>query len=235
MAAPLVATAILVAAWTGALGERGPVASCGTGQTTAGQTTRGGASSVVVGAFHFPESELLGEIYADALRAKGIAVTTQFGFDSREVSYPAVCTGQITIMPEYNGALLTTSVNPQSTAFTTGQVDMALEAELPPSLMIGEQAQAQDRDSVTVTQAFARKYHLRSIVDLAPIVGNMEFGGPQEFQGREQGTLGLRQKYGLTPKGFTFLNDDSGPQSIEALVSNQVQAADIFTSDPWNK
>jgi hypothetical protein len=39
---------------------------------------------VVVGSANFPESELLGEIYAEALEAKGVHVTRDLGIGSRE-------------------------------------------------------------------------------------------------------------------------------------------------------
>jgi osmoprotectant transport system substrate-binding protein len=218
--------ATLLATRAGAGPDPAPVASCGAVATAPSR-----AQDVVVGSANFPESELLGEIYADALQAKGIPVTRDFGFGSREVYYPLVCTGQITVMPEYNGALLTTSVAPGSTAIGTGQVDAALRADLPPSLMILNPAQAQDSDSVTVTQATVAKYHLTSIASLRGVAADLVIGGPQEFLGREEGLDGLSLKYGLTFKRFQFL-DDSGAGSIQALVSGRVQAADIFTSDP---
>src|SRR3712207_6024604 len=86
------------------------------------KTDGGGAGSVVVGSANFPESQLLGELYAQALEAKKIKVTRKFNIGSREVYYDQVKSGAITIMPEYNGALLTTSVDPKSDAVTTNDV-----------------------------------------------------------------------------------------------------------------
>ena len=88
------------------------------------------SGSVVVGSANFPEDELLAQIYADALQGKGIKVTTKFNIGAREVYYPEVVRGAITIIPEYNGALLSTSVDPKSTAITTAQVNAALTAKL---------------------------------------------------------------------------------------------------------
>jgi osmoprotectant transport system substrate-binding protein len=200
-------------------------------------TTRPAAAAgrpVVVGSANFPESELLGQIYADALRDRGIAVTTKLGVGTREAYYPKVCAGQITIVPEYNGALLTTSVDPESGAVTTGRVDAALKAQLPASLAILEPSSAQDKDSVTVTQAMAAKYHLTSITDLSRLPGTPVIGGSPQFYGREQGYAGLRSRYGLKRWAFLPL-DISGLQTIHALTSGEVQAADVFTTDPMIK
>jgi osmoprotectant transport system substrate-binding protein len=187
--------------------------------------------SVVVGSANFPEDELLAEIYVQALQAKGIKVTPKLNIGAREVYYPQIAKGAISIIPEYNGALLSTSVDPSSTAATTAGVDAALRAKLPSALGILNPAPAQDKDSVTVTQATATRYHLSSIADLKPDAKNMVFGGPPEFRTRADGLPGLKSYYGLTFKGFDPL-DESGPLTLSGLTSGKVQAADVFTTTP---
>jgi len=189
------------------------------------------SGSVVVGSANFPEDELLAEVYVLALQAKGVKVTSKFNIGAREVYYPQISKGAISIIPEYNGALLTTSVDPTSTAKTTAQVDAALTAKLPSTLEILSPSTATDSDSVTVTQAFAAKYHLKSIADLAPIAKNMVIGGPPEFKTRTDGLVGLKNNYGLTFKSFDPL-DESGPLTLAALQDGKVQAADVFTTTP---
>lgn len=187
--------------------------------------------SVVVGSANFPEDELLAQIYADALQGKGIKVTDQFNIGAREVYYPEVVKGAITIIPDYNGALLTTSVDTTSTAVSTAQVNAALPAKLPSSVEILNSAPAQDKDSITVTQATATKDHLTSISDLAPYAKDFVIGGPSEFQTRADGIVGLKKLYGLTFKSFSPL-DESGPITLSALQNGKVQAADVFTTTP---
>ena len=187
--------------------------------------------SVVVGSANFPEDEVLAQIYVDALQGKGIKVTPKFNIGAREVYYPEVVKGAITIIPEYNGALLTTSVNPKSTATSTEAVNAELKAKLPSSVEILDSAPAQDKDSITVTQATATKYHLTSISDLTPYAKDFVIGGPSEFQTRADGIPGLKNVYGLTFKSFQPL-DESGPITITALQSGKVQAADLFTTTP---
>ena len=192
----------------------------------------GGASgTVVVGSANFPESELLAEIYIQALQAKGIKVTPKLNIGSREVYYPQVEKGTISIMPEYNGTLLTVAVDKTSTAKTTAQVQAALAAKLPSTLEVLNPATAQDSDSVTVTAATAAKYHLKSIGDLKSVAATFSFGGPPEFKTRTDGLSGLKATYGLTFKSFVPL-DTSGPITLAALKDGKVQAADVFTTTP---
>ena len=222
-----------------AIGAALTLAACG---SSSGGSKASGSSSnpltgsaakgtVVIGSANFPENEVIAQIYSLALAAKGIKVTDKFNIGAREVYYPQVTKGALTIIPEYNGALLTTSVDPTSTAKTTAQVDAALSSKLPSTLEILSPSSAQDSDSVTVTQAFAAKYHLKSIADLKSIAKNMVIGGPSEFKTRTDGLIGLKANYGLTFKSFDPL-DESGPLTLAALTDGKVQAADVFTTTP---
>ena len=123
---------------------------------------------MVIGSANFPENEVLAEVYALALQAKGVKVSTKLNIGAREVYYPQVEKGAITIIPEYNGTLLSVEVDKTSTAKSTADVDTALAAGLPSTLTVLNPASAQDSDSMTVTQATAAKYHLKSIADLKP-------------------------------------------------------------------
>ncbi len=189
------------------------------------------SKGVVVGSANFPEDELLAQIYADALQGKGVKVTTKLNIGAREVYYPEVVKGAITIIPEYNGALLTTSVDPKSKAASTADVNAALKAKLPSSVEILNSAPAQDKDSITVTQATASKYHLNSISDLSSQAKNFVIGGPPEFRTRADGIIGLKNIYGLTFKSFQPL-DESSTITFTALQNGKVQAADVFTTAP---
>jgi osmoprotectant transport system substrate-binding protein len=193
----------------------------------------GSASSgtVVVGSANFPEDELLAQIYADALQGAGVKVSTKLNIGAREVYYPELTKGAISVIPEYNGALLTTSVDANSKATSTAEVNAALKAKLPSTAEILNSSAAQDKDSITVTQANAAKYHLKSISDLSSVAKNWVIGGPSEFKTRADGIVGLKNVYGLTFKSFSPL-DESGPITISALKSGKVQAADIFTTTP---
>jgi osmoprotectant transport system substrate-binding protein len=189
------------------------------------------SGTVVIGSANFPEDELLAEIYLQALQAKGIKATPKFNLGSRDIYYPQIRDGAITVIPEYNGSLLGDSVDPSSTATTTQQVDAVLTARLPSTLQILNPAPAQDKDSVTVTRATAAKYHLTSIGNLKPYAGNMVFGGAPETQTDWDGLPGLKRVYGLTFKGFDPL-DESGPITLAALTDGKVQVASVFTTTP---
>jgi osmoprotectant transport system substrate-binding protein len=207
------------------------LAACGSSNPLSSSSASG---SVVIGSANFPENELLAWIYSIALKAKGVKVTDKFNIGAREVYYPEIKKGAVSIIPEYNGTLLTVEVDPTSTAATTAQVNAELKAKLPKTMEILNSSSALDSDSVTVTQAFATAHHLTSsssIGALAPYASSMVFGGPPEFATRSDGIAGLKKNYGLTFKSFRAL-DESGPITIAALQDGTVQAADVFTTTP---
>ncbi|MEU5841348.1 ABC transporter substrate-binding protein [Rhodococcus sp. NPDC047139] len=186
--------------------------------------------SVVVGSANFPENVLLAEIYSQALEGAGTEVTRQFNIGSREIYYDQVASGAITLIPEYNGALLA-RIDPDSLAATTEDVNAALSESLPEGLEILTSAPGENKDALVVTEETAQRYNLTSIADLAPIAGELALGGPPEFETRQQGVVGLREVYGVEFREFVP-TDTGGPITIRALSDGTVQAANIFTTDP---
>jgi osmoprotectant transport system substrate-binding protein len=190
----------------------------------------GGAGTVTVGSANFPESQLLAELYAQALEAKGVKVTKKLNIGSREAYYPQLQSGGLTVFPEYNGALLA-YLDKNTKANTTETVNAELAQKLPSSLKLLDSSKAEDKDSVSVTQATAQKYNLKTLADLAPVGKNLVLGGPPEFKTRLQGALGLKSVYGADFKQFKSL-DTAGPITVAALKKGDVQAANLFTTDP---
>ena len=207
------------------------LAACGGDDETpsgAGTTSPAGVENVTVGSANFPESELLAEIYAAALEAKGIQVERQLGIGAREVTYGQLQSGDLTIMPEYNGALLQ-YLDQNATATTTQDVNTALAAALPAELQILDSAAAEDKDSLTVTQDTATQNSLTSIADLAPLSGDLVIGGPPEMKQRREQQF--KDVYNLEFKEWKAL-DVGGPLTVTALKDGNVQVANLFTTDP---
>lgn len=202
-----------------------PLASSGAGNQPAAA-----ADVVRVGSEQFPENQLLGEIYAQALEAKGVKVERKFAIGSRETYYPALQDGSIDVVPDYNGNLLL-FVKTDATVSSPADVLTALKAALPANLTVLNQAEAQNKDAFTVTRATAEKYNAKSIEDIVPFCGEITFGGPTQFQERAYGIAGMKKNYNCTFKGFKAL-DTGGPLTVQALKDGTIQGADLFTTDP---
>jgi len=186
---------------------------------------------IVIGSANFLEAELLAEVYAAALKAKGVDASTHLDIGSREVYLKAMQDGSITLLPEYTGGLLT-YYNKDSKATSPDDVYNALVKALPDSLAVLDKSAATDQDTITVTKKTADQYHLTSIGDLAKVAGNMTLGGSSEFQTRPYGPQGLKDVYGVVFKNYKVLSDSGGPLTVKALQTGLVQATDIFTTNP---
>ena len=63
--------------------------------------------AIVVASFDFPESEILAELYGQALRGRGYPVELVARLGTREVVEPALEQGKVDVVPEYLGTTLT--------------------------------------------------------------------------------------------------------------------------------
>lgn len=194
------------------------------------------SATLVVGSADFPESQIIAEIYAGALNAKGIQATTQPGIGSREIYYRALEDGSVQVIPDYSGNLLLfadTEATAQSADEIMDALPDALKEESPDmNIAVLEPAEAESKDALVVTQATAEKYGLTSLEDLAKVCGEITIGAPTTFQERAYGLPGLKEKYGCEPGGFEAINDGGGEATLQALLTDKVQAADIYTTTP---
>jgi osmoprotectant transport system substrate-binding protein len=226
--AGVAAVGLAVAGLAACGGSSNPVAA-DTSSASGGASGSASAGTITVGSGNFPEAVLLGEIYAGALKAKGVTVTKKLNIGSRETYIPALNDGSIDLIPEYSGNLLQ-YFDKNATATSSTDVFAALPKALPATLEVLQQSTAEDKDAVVVTKETADKYKLTSIADLAPVAKDLVFGGPPEFKTRAAGIPGLTAKYGVTFKEFKPL-DVAGPLTVNALKNGQVQAANLFSTD----
>ena len=241
MTAPLLRRLAAPAAALLAAAALAGCSSSSSGNPLAGSQPSG---SVVVGSDNFAESVLLADIYGQALKAKGYNVSYKLDIGSREVTYGLVKTGGITLKPEYNGALLSyldtlrKTTTPQT---STSQVDAAITKELDPGLEILDPSTAQDNDTLTLSKNEAAALHLSQGATISQFITALNgqplvIGGSPEFQTRYQGLTGLEQAYGLQTSQITYKSlDAGGPLTEAALTSGQVEAGDLFTTDPTIK
>jgi osmoprotectant transport system substrate-binding protein len=188
------------------------------------------SKAITVGSAAFPENEIIAEIYAQALEAKGITVRKKLNIGAREVYIPALKNGEIDLIPEYTGNLLT-YLDPKATASAPGAVTSTLAKVVPTGLTVLKPARAEDKDSLNVTAAFAKANRVKTIADLAKVNG-LRLAANPEFKQRAYGIPGLEKVYGIKGIAFTPISDGGGPATVKALVSGKVDVADIYSTTP---
>jgi osmoprotectant transport system substrate-binding protein len=246
-AALVLAAAALLAGCSSASGENNfstksfapstAVVSLPAGQPGAGKP------AVTLGTKNFSEQFILGELYAQALRAKGFTVHLRQDIGPTEVIDPGLLDGTIDLSPEYTGEIISTLTN-----IALGAPGGAADRAAPPPPQSWREAYEQaasfedrrgftllqptpfqDTDKVIVLKAFAARHHLRTIGQLAGL-GPLKLGSYAPEQTRYEGFVGLQQAYGLGNLQFVPLA--AGGPIFAAVDSGQVQVGDVFSTDP---
>ena len=184
---------------------------------------------IKIGSADFPESSLIAEVYAGALKAKGINASTTDPIGAREAYLKALSDGSVQVVPEYTNSLLT-FLDKEANAKGPDEIYAALLTTIPCDQLALQKSAAEDSNAIVVPKNVADKWQLKTISDLAKHAGEITMAAPAEFRTREQGLIGLKSTYNLTPKSFRPLGN---PQAIaSALKNGQAQAANIFSTDP---
>ena len=185
------------------------------------------ATPIIVGTKNFPEQYVLGQLYKQALEAKGFNVQYKENIASTELIDTSLKSGKITMYPEYTGIMLSVTFK-QKTLPKTAGATYALAKKL-----YGKRGQTllaqtpfQDVDVIAVTRATAKKYGLKSLRDLRK-VPNLSIAAFPEWETRWRDEIGAR--YGV--KGFDFV-PLAGISAYQLLDQKKVLAADVITTDP---
>ncbi len=214
------------------------VAACGSSKsssTTTATTTASTASgpgagkpAVTIGDKNFTEENILGQLYSQALVAKGYKVTLKENVGSSEIIYKALTSGQIDMYPEYTGTLLSAVANqtkePTSATAAYQEAKAFVEKD---GLTLLNYTPFYDSDALATLPSYASAHNLSSIADLKPLGKSVILGGPPEFATRYEGLLGLKQAYGVVP---TF-KPIAIELSYKALESGQVNTQVVFSTD----
>jgi len=204
-----------------------------TPQATGSAPSSAAVTTVKVGSANFAESEIVAELYAQALEAKGVTVQRTMKIGARDAYLQALKDGSIDLVPEYTGNLLL-AFDKTSTAKTAAEVTKALADKTPTGMTVLTASAAEDKDSYNVTKDFSAKYGITSLADLSKFTGTLRIGGMPELADRAYGPKGLSSVYGVDAAKMTLvpLSDGGGPLTVKALKDGSVDVADLYTTTP---
>jgi osmoprotectant transport system substrate-binding protein len=187
-----------------------------------------GKPAVKLGTKDFTEEFVLGELYKQALEAKGYTVNLKKNIGSTEIIDKALTSGQIDGYPEYLGVSVAVvarkDIIPKSDQET---YDLAKEFYEGRGQTISQQTPFFDVDAIATTKDFAEKNSLKSVADLKKL-DSFTVGARPEFKSRYQGLKGMQKVYGLNNAKFKQLA--LGIQ-YQALDKGDVDSANVFSTD----
>lgn len=208
------------------------VAGCGgddTGSADAADQPEGGAP-IRIGTKNFTEQYVLGELYRQALEAKGFSVELKSDIGSSEITHQALTGGGLDMYPEYVGVLLSEIADLRDRPRNArAAYELAKRFEERQGFTLLGATPFTDSNALAVTPAVARRHDVRELGDLDSLPGGRAtIGAPPEFETRYEGLLGLREVYGLD--GLEVEPLRIGTQ-YDALDNGEVDVAAVFTTD----
>jgi len=184
---------------------------------------------VRIGTKDFTEQFILGELYGQALRAKGFRVELKHDIGSSEIIHQALAGGGLDMYPEYVGVLLSEIASRRERPRSPTAAYRAARAfEERGGFTLLAMTPFSDSNALAVKPSFARRHRLRTVADLGRVPGAVRIGAPPEFRTRFEGLVGLTDRYGLA-------NVEVKPLAIgkqyRALEEGKVDVAAVFTTD----
>src|SRR5438552_5000131 len=183
--------------------------------------------TIIVGNKNFTEEFILGQLYGQALKAKGYTVKYAGSLGSSELADTAIKTGKINLLPEYTGVIVLDLAKQKSPKTAAATFAAAKKFEETRGLTLLNATPFYDSDTVSVLKSTAQKNGLKTIGDLKKL-GSFKYAGYPECDKRITCLLGLKQIYGLSNVKFVQI----GSISVESLLDHHtITGGDIFSTE----
>jgi glycine betaine/choline ABC-type transport system substrate-binding protein len=186
--------------------------------------------SITVGSKNFTEQFVLGNIYAEALKAAGYDVQTELNLGSEVIAFKSLKQGEIDGYPEYTGTALTSFYKVKVPEVPKDQQE-AFDAV--------EERLAEDNITALPPTPFENTYRLGMTKEKAEEVGNpttisdlegeaqdLSISGYPECRQRPDCLLGVQDTYGLEFNKFV-----ASQEPYQALDTGSADVAFIFSTD----
>ncbi len=200
--------------------------------------------TVRIGSDGFYESQLMAEIYAQALEAEGFGVERQLAIGARPARVEAFESGQIDLVPEYVGsglgfytvgaedpelaAIEVTGDGETNRANLQSALDIAGVGATVLAITAGE-----DTNAVVVRADTAEQLGLVTISDLAAVADQVSFGLPPECEVNALCRGALEDGYGIAwPPAQLELLPPCGAEMAGALEGNAIDVAWLCSTQP---
>jgi glycine betaine/choline ABC-type transport system substrate-binding protein/ABC-type proline/glycine betaine transport system permease subunit len=192
----------------------------------------GSKPTITIGSKNFTEQFILGEIYAQSLKAAGYKVKKQLNLGSEQIALKALKAGRVDAYPEYTGTILTSFCKVKDTAVPHDPAqayDQAKTCMAKDGITAEAASPFTDSNGFAVTQATATKLgNITKLSDLKSKAPTLTVSGPPECQQRTDCLLGLKSVYGLNFK--KFLSIDLAKRH-EVIKNGQTDVGEVFTTD----
>ena len=159
---------------------------------------------MTIGTKNFTEQYVLGQLYKQALEAKGFKVVYKENIGSSELIDTALKSGKINFYPEYTGVIVADLAKQAAPKSAAAAYAAAKKFEEGRGNTLLNKTPFYDSDSFGMLTSTAKKLGVKTIADMKK-VKSFSYGGFPECKTRITCLLGLKQIYGLTQTKFVPL------------------------------
>jgi osmoprotectant transport system substrate-binding protein len=200
-----------------------------------GPSGSGDGSAIIVGSKNFTEQYVLGELYAQALEAKGLNVETKLDLGSAQIADKALRSGQIDIYPEYTGTALVDVLgydgkNPETPKATYQEAKKLYEDRKPATTML-KPANFNNTYGIFVTRKVAEEKNLKTMADLAEASPDLTFVAFTEFLSRPDSYPNMKKNYPAFNWKDTFTVNSIGGPIYQGVRQGEGEVGVGFTTD----
>lgn len=176
-----------------------------------------------VGAKHFNENYILGEMLAQLIESEGYTVERKFNLGGTAVCFEALNAGSIDLYPEYTGSLAEEILKSES-KLTHQELNNKLRQEL--NLEITLSFGFNNTYALATKPATAEARRLRNISDLQRET-NITTAFSYEFLKRKDGWENLKKTYqlSLSPVGIEH------GLAYQAIENGKIELTDVYSTD----
>ena len=205
-------------------------AGCGSSSSASSSTSSTGVNgtSVTIADKGFTESQIVAQLYAQALEAQGYKATVK-SLGSSEIADAAVTKGDIDMYPEYTGTAYNVLLGKTDVPDAAAEYAAIKTAYAAKGLTTLTPSPYSNDNRVACTQEAVDKYGLKTLSDLGKASGQITYSANPEHLTRADGLPLLKSDYGVNFKEVKSVALNLRYKPVE---DGQAQCVYAFGTDP---
>lgn len=187
--------------------------------------------TIVVASKNYTEQLILGNILSEIIKDKtDLKVEEKFNLGGSQVTFNAIKSGAVDLYAEYLGTAYVSILNAPDANSNREEVYNIVKDRFKNdyNLEVLNPLGFNNTYAMGVTKETAEKYNLKTVSDLAKVANELVIGPTIEFPNRDDGLIGLEKEYNMKFKDVKAVD---GGLRYTALVNNETQVTDVFTTD----
>jgi osmoprotectant transport system substrate-binding protein len=205
------------------------LAACGDSSSSAPQTVPL-KPKITMSSTEDPMSQLISEIYGQALEKSEYRVARKKAFGTQQAMYTALSAGDVQLVGMTTSGLLKASGSTDPLPNTTALQTEAITKALPATLKVGAPSGAEDKEVIACAKTFTDANTVVTLTDLGPKSPVAKLAAPDGFDAAApMGAAGLKATYQIE---FQTVVPTASDKIVEAVKAGTAECGVARSGDP---